>query len=166
MPLTLILYRFVFAALLSLVPASRRHALPGWDEDDAAYEARVAYIASAIANVARNRREAAAMVAAAVHESGLARDVYEGRCYRVGSWAARCDGGRAVGVYQLQGFDGRGLLAETREAHRRIVASWWRCRDLEPALRWSAYASGSCAQTGRAAEASREIDALMRKAER
>lgn len=78
----------------------------------------------------------------------------------------RCDGGRAVGPYQLQAYDGpREIVAETREAHRRIVASWWMCRSLDPALRWSAYASGSCAATGRAAEASREIDALMRRAE-
>lgn len=56
-------------------------------------------VAEAIAAVAKNRTEAAALIALAQHETALARYVLDGYCEQ-GPVGARCDGGRARGAWQ------------------------------------------------------------------
>lgn len=60
-------------------------------------------VAVAIAEVARNRTEAAALIALAKHETNLARYVLDGFCYQ-GPAGARCDGGRARGAWQVHSW--------------------------------------------------------------
>jgi hypothetical protein len=56
-------------------------------------------VAVAISAVAKNRTEAAALVALAYAETRLARYVLDGYCAQ-GPVGARCDGGRARGAWQ------------------------------------------------------------------
>lgn len=60
-------------------------------------------VAVAIAEVARNRTEAAALIALAKHETNLARYVLDGYCEQ-GPVGARCDGGRARGAWQVHSW--------------------------------------------------------------
>lgn len=60
-------------------------------------------VALAISAVAKNRTEAAALVALAQHETHLARYVLDGYCEQ-GPVGARCDGGRARGAWQVHSW--------------------------------------------------------------
>lgn len=57
-------------------------------------------VAEAIAEVSKNRTEAAALIALAKHETNLARYVLDGYCHQ-GPAGARCDGGMARGAWQV-----------------------------------------------------------------
>lgn len=162
------LVAYALAALLALAPPARRGAPPGWTETDDAYHARLASIAEDIGAAASTRMHVAALVGIAVHESAVQPDVDAGQCYRVGTWAARCDGGRAQSVWQLQDSDpARRLLYRTnrreaaKEALRRILSSLGQCRAHEPAVRLAAFASGTC---GRGQETARGLDRFVRRA--
>jgi len=87
----------ILAALLA-VPAYQHPSEQA--ETAEARRARLAAVADAIAAVARNRDEAAALVALGRHESGFARLVQEGRCDEMPA-GQRCDTGRARGTWQL-----------------------------------------------------------------
>lgn len=159
---------FALAALLALAPPARRSAPPGWTETEEAYRARLESVAADIAAVSTTRTHVGALVGVAVHESALAPDVDAGRCYRLGTWANRCDGGRAIGLWQLQDADPvkRALYRTSRrdaarEALRRILGSLGACRALEPRLRLASFASGTCS---RGWEAAQGLDAFVRRA--
>lgn len=158
---------YALAALLALAPPAQvRPAAPRWAETEDAIRARYASIAADIAAVSTSRLDVAALVGVAVHESALALDVDRGECER--THLGRCDGGRAVSIYQLQEADParRALLRAVRreattEALRRIRWSWHACQDLDSEFRLSAYAGGRCTSDGDAAVASRGLYAMI-----
>lgn len=77
-------------------------------------------VAVAIAEVSKNRTEAAALVALAKHETNLARYVLDGFCEQ-GPVGARCDGGRARGAWQVHSWC-RALFAGPENAPGRHLA--------------------------------------------
>ncbi len=129
-------------------------SLPTWHEDLALpLETRNDYlrpVAEAIAEVAKNRSEARALVTVALHESRFARAVIEGRCDEM-PLGARCDNGRARGPWQVHRWckaawenqDGslEALRGGARCALRYMRAGYRRCKSLN-----GAFAAG----TGRA----------------
>lgn len=156
------LLTYALAALLALAPPARARA----PEPEDVARARYADIAADIAAVSTTRLDVAALVGVAVHESALAPDVDRGECQ--GTRRGRCDGGRAVSLWQLQDGDPERREAfrthrreAAAEALRRIRSSWSMCRALDAPLRLSAYASGACRTDGRPAAASRELFAAI-----
>ena len=89
-------------------------------------------------------------LAQAIGESNLAKDADRGPCWRKAPYQARCDGGLAVGVLQVQlpqkhrdrGFADRPWLVSV--ALRGLRGSFGACRHLPVAERLALYASGSC----------------------
>lgn len=77
-------------------------------------------VARAIATVAKNKTEAAALVAVAYSESALARYVVDGECHQ-GPAGARCDGGLSRGVFQIRSWC-RALWAGPEGAATRHLA--------------------------------------------
>jgi hypothetical protein len=123
-------------------------ALPTWYQDAAEppeeRRALLYLVAESIAEAAGDDRQiAAALIAVGYHESRFARYVVEGRCMD-GPPGARCDNGRARGVFQLWQVacssayqHPAGSLASMR-AEARCAANLWRgargrCRDRHPA---------------------------------
>ena len=158
----------ILAALLALSPRPLPHPLPGWAETDEQHRARLASIAEDVAAVARTRVEAALLLGVARHESGYAPDTDQGAtCYRGKGYEKRCDGGRAVSLWQLQTGDAEAReryrtnrRAAAREALRRALGSRGACVPQGlPAL--ALYASGSCHHGHREARA---LDADVRRA--
>jgi hypothetical protein len=172
----------VLSALLTLSPLDGpRLAFPGFAESPWQRGVRYLAIARDVAQAAEAacgsrgetcaRAAAALLVAFGTHESGWAPDVESpGGCYRGPGHGARCDGGRAFGYWQTQGSTGErkvwaaDRVLAARVALHRAWRSWNACRKLEPALRWSAYAGGRC-EGAEAYQRSRELDALVRRAE-
>lgn len=159
----------IFAVLLALAPFARMRAAPGWEETPAAYSARLGSIADDIAAVARHRTEAAMLIGIAWHESGFHADVDAGDCYHAAT-TGRCDGGRAVSIYQMQDADpARRELLRTnrreaaREALRRGNASRRACAGNVAEERLAIYAGGVCHRLS-ARAAARGLDAAVRKA--
>ncbi len=156
----------VLAAMLVLSPPEKHRPPPGWEETTEEARARYGRIAADIAAVARTRVEAAMLVGVAWHESGFSRDVDEGPCFQGKGFKGRCDGGRALGLWQLQATapELRGdRRAQAREALRRLLHSRKACSTNEPPEQLAAYSGGTC--TGKAARASaRGLDAAIRKA--
>lgn len=146
---------WILALLLHVAPPERLAALPqlpGWAETSAAKRARYEAIAADIASAVymtpeqHQRQAAALLVAIASHESGFAPDVDAGRCYRGPGWRSRCDGGRAVSLWQLQG---RPELAGDRAGAARAALSLATrsiraCSSKGPDAGLRLYASGSC----------------------
>jgi len=140
----------ILAALLALAPHDRQRPPPGWQETRDAYEARLGSIAGDIAAAAEGSRERAVkLIGVAWHESGFAADVDAGRC--ANESAGRCDGGRAVSLWQLQDRDRerrevyRGNRREAaREALRRIERSERACAANGPMEALAIYAGGTC----------------------
>lgn len=156
------------AALTGLSPHPSAHPLPGWEETPEAHRGRLESIAADVGAVARTPVEVAVLVGIAWHESGFAPDVDAGRCYRERSWSRRCDGGRAVSLWQLQDADPerRELWRSSRraaagEALRRAVRSIRACGATGPSL--AMYAGGAC---HRGHAAALELDASIRRARR
>jgi hypothetical protein len=156
----------ILSALLTLSPRPSAFLPPGWAETPAEHRARLTSIAADVAAVARTQTEAAILLGIAYHESGFAPDVDAGRCYRGRGWERRCDGGRAVSLWQLQEGDAekREAMRTSRraaavEALRRAAGSMKACRGQGPAL--ALYAGGACHRGHRAA---RELDASIRRA--
>jgi hypothetical protein len=153
---------WVLSLLTVLAPPARMAALPsypGWHETAEQWTQREQAIAADVAAVAGSREEAALLVAVAWHESALAADVDRGPCYQ-GRAHQRCDGGRAVSIWQLQGADAdRAIWQASRraaalEARRRLRLSARACVPRYGALgALRAYASGTC-RAGKEASAS------------
>lgn len=162
------LIAYALALLSALVPYARAPRIPTWTETPEAYAVRLVSIAADIGAVSRTRRDVAALVGVARHESGFAADVDAGQCYRGPGWETRCDGGRAVSIWQMQDASGehRALYrfdrrAAAREALRRINGSLVTCAHNEPRERLAAFASGTCAHGHATA---RGLDAAVRRA--
>lgn len=107
----------VLAVLLSLPQYyGDRHADPTLED-----RARLLRpVAEAIAEVSRNRTEAAALIALMKHETNGARYVLDGHCEQ-GPVGARCDGGRARGAWQVHSWC-RALFAGPENAPGRHLA--------------------------------------------
>jgi hypothetical protein len=156
---------WVLLAALHFAPIETRPRFEGFEETQEEAFGRYLGISADIAAAAEEhagtdaekRRRAALLLAVAVGESGLSRDVDEGPCYRRGGWKARCDSGtshtlwqmkaamvdgRAVHARELRGFDKRPQAA--RAALRALSGSLGACRQLEARDRLSMYGSGSC----------------------
>lgn len=160
----------ILAALLALAPHPPAHPLPGWTETETAYRARLASIADDVAAVARTRTEAAILLGIADHEAHFAADVDAGNCYRGRGWERRCDGGRAVSIWQLQDADPErretyrtNRRAAATEALRRALASVRGCATNAPTERLARYAGGRC-DGSLARVRARELDASVRRA--
>lgn len=118
-------------------------------------------------------RTAALLLSIAYHESGFAKDVDVGPCYRGKSGkSSRCDSGMSACLMQLHIGDGKtaegwtqaDLFADRTKCFaaglRLVRGSFGACRALPLRHRLAAYASGSCAHGHAASEA------LMDMAER
>ena len=172
----------VLAALLSLSPIDGpRLAYPGFAETPWERGVRYLSIASDIATAAEGacgtrgevceHNAAALLIGLAWHESGFAPDVDAGRCYRGRDGRGpRCDGGRAVSLWQLQGSaEERALWGGDRvQAARAALRRAWRsmnaCRGkVAPDETLAVYASGRCDnETGKTR--ARELAASVRRA--
>ncbi len=104
-------------------------------------------------------RTAALLLAIAYHESGFARDVDEGPCYRgKHGTSKRCDSGVSACLMQIhlgkgttpEGWTQSDLFEDRRKCFsaglRLIRKSFLACRALPMKHRLNAYASGSCAR--------------------
>jgi hypothetical protein len=180
---------WLVALITTLAPldrASPDREFPGWTETSDERLARYGSIAAdlstfvldpetkpAFGGDAGRARTAALLLAIAYHESGFAKDVDLGPCYRgPRGRSSRCDSGMSACVLQIhlgngktpEGWTQADLFADRRKCFaaglRLVRASLGACRHLPLRDRLSAYASGSCAH---GAEASR---ALMDLAER
>lgn len=124
---------WLLSLMLALVPPGK---VPARESAEAGF-ARYQDIAADIASVTNDRRTAALLVAIAVHESGLRLDVDTG--------ATLGDGGRARGLWQLQGVAPELSRAEqARTALARVQRSFRACGAGRYGL--AAYASGSCSR--------------------
>ena len=156
---------WVLLAALHFAPIETRPQFPGHEETREEAFSRYVSIAADIAAAAEERggsegeqrRHAALLLAVAVGESGLSRDVDEGRCYRAGGWRKRCDAGTSWTLWQMKtgilqgqlvrgqalaGFDRRRDAA--RAALRALLGSLGACAQLEAPDRLSVYGAGRC----------------------
>lgn len=161
-------------ALMSTFAPPERAAIerpfPGWQESVEDRRARYEAIASAVRNVAYDPEEkpvfggphgrartAALLLAIAWHESGYARDVDLGPCWRGRSNdSSRCDFGRAHCLLQVHARDGKTregwtpaeLVADREKCFRAglhlVQSSFAACRANPAKHRLCAYASGRC----------------------
>ena len=157
---------WLLALALQFAPPSQALRFPGYDETADAARLRYINIAEDIAAVVQahealpglTRSESAAFVLAmSIGETALALDADKGPCFQgrhIGrNYAARCDGGRAVGVLQVQLRAGR---AEHFGDRRKLLTaglkalrgSLWACWRLPAQERLAAYGSGSCDNDG------------------
>lgn len=168
------LVTWLLAAMLAFAPPAKAKRFPGWEETEGEARARYLALAQAIeaAALASNgsgysdKAEAALLLALALEESDLARDVDVGPCYRAGGWKARCDGGTSFSVWQLKAYrksDGTRVTGAMIQADRVLAAkkalalalgSMGQCKKLPEADRLSAYVKGTC-QEGHAGSAKR-----------
>lgn len=160
----------VLAAMLSL-PQFIGDRSDSDDERDALYQP----IAYEISMVARTPSEGALLVAVAFHESGFARYVIEGRC-KDGPVGARCDNGKARGIFQLHAAtcpaayaeragSRSSLSAETACALRLLRWGGQQCRShsLTPTLgAIGVYAGQGCHWSGAEKRVRTEV-ALLQK---
>lgn len=171
---------WILSLLTLLAPPERLAALPqlpGWEETAEQKLTRYESIAADLYAVTyapearlpyRGKRGRAAstalLVAVAFMESGFARDVDRGPCYRGGSFRTRCDGGLSAGLWQarlgagetLESIHGVGGLTQAdlfgdrkkaaAVAMHMIVRSFKACRLLGPEALLNVYASGSCSR--------------------
>lgn len=176
-----VLAAWALRVLLTLSPLTApREALPGWAETPWERGVRYVAIASDVAAAADEacgsrgegcrRWAVAVLLGVAWHESGFAADVDAGRCYRGRDGKGpRCDGGRAWGLWQMQGSGDEGKAwardrrAGAREALRRIGRSLRACRRLPREEALSAYAGGRC-EGAEAARRARELHAAVTRA--
>lgn len=153
----------VFAWLCHSVPPDRvRTVRPEAAETIDARRERYHAIADDIAAAvladpeADQRKAAALLVAIAVHESALAKDVDAPDCHVALIRRGGCDGGRARSLWQLQGVrpaDRREAAALALKAARRSLGA---CRALSVDARLAVYAAGVCTSSAGQAQ-SREM---------
>lgn len=124
---------WLVALMVALSPPGR---VPERETTAAALE-RYEAIAEDIATVTRQPRTAGLLVAIAVHESGLRLDIDQG--------LTRGDGGRAIGIFQLQNISPD--LSRRQQAGialARVERSFRACSENPERFRLAAYASGRC----------------------
>lgn len=129
-------------------------AFPGWQETAAERLARYQGIAKAAVTVGKSWPRIATILAVSFHESGWARDVDLGPCYRgKDGKGSRCDSGRAACMMQVRTDVHRqwksGDLFVSREACFKagleiIERSQRACLKLGPSYRFDVYAGGWC----------------------
>jgi len=166
----LAVYCMTLLVTLSPPDPAKHRPPPGWHETLEQRVERYQGIAADVAAVARTRVEAAVLLGVAWHESGFARDVDLGPCYQGPGFKGRCDGGRAVGMWQIQeaNREKRDLWRQNRreaarEAWRRILMSRASCAKNVPDEVLALYASGNCSSRhGRVA--ARSLDHAIRRA--
>lgn len=164
---------WVLALMTTFAPPERaatERGFPGWQETVEERRERYVGIATAVRNVAWDPKEkpifggergrartAALLLAIAWHESGFARDVDLGPCYRGrANDGARCDYGRAHCLLQVHARDGKTeegwtpaeLVADREKCFRAgmhlVLRSFAACRKNPPKHRLAAFASGRC----------------------
>jgi len=164
---------WLVATMVAFAPlerASVERGMPGWAETKEQREERYVGIAKAVAEVASDpdekpvfggpsgrSRTAALLLAIAFHESGFARDVDLGPCYRGRqSDGARCDYGRAACIMQIHTQDGRTIDGYTKEelfqdrvkcirsGLHLVQKSFASCKKNPAKHRLAAFASGRC----------------------
>lgn len=155
-------------AMISLVPPSRTVAMPGYEETEAERVARYGAIAADVAAVALDENErplpgrtrertAAQLVGISIAESGFAKDVDIGPCYRgSGSTNDRCGRGASVCILQInvgagktaEGWTRAELVADRRKCLRAGLhlarRSFGACTAFGAGHELDAYASGKC----------------------
>lgn len=156
---------WILSLIVYLAPPAKLAALPqlpGWEETEGQKLTRYASIAEDVDAVVLERaprrpeKAAALLVALAYMEGGFARDVDLGPCYRPLPSSPRCDGGRAVSLWQVrvgggeteEGWTMADLQADRRRAAavalRLAKRSIRQCVAYGPDAGLRAYASGSC----------------------
>ena len=123
---------WLFSLLLLVVPPGQ---VPAREDYDAGVR-RYALIADDLAEVTHDPRAAALLVVIAVHEAGLRADVDDLRVLG--------DGGRACGLFQLQGVRCADVsrAGQARIALARVQQSFRACSGNPERFRLAAYASG------------------------
>lgn len=154
---------WVLAAALYFAPLETRPKFAGHEETREEALERYRQISEDIAFAAEETKEpndkqqAAWLLAVAIGESGLSRDVDFGPCYRKGGYKSRCDGGTSFTIWQMKHGSVDGKLYRGRElqkdrrlaaraALRAIRGSFSMCRKLPIEDRLSAYGAGRCTE--------------------
>lgn len=132
-------------------------AYPGWEETAEERLERYKGIADAAVKVGKTKGRVATLLAISFHESGWARDVDLGPCYRgVDGKSVRCDGGRAACMMQVRTdahpqWKAEDLFASREECFRVgqiiIDRSERACRRHGPDYAFDVYAGGQCGVT-------------------
>lgn len=155
---------WIFALLVSHIPLAAADRAPYPEAVETRDERRARYesIAEDIAAVAPDRESASLLIAIAVHESGLARDVDLGPCAPARVKKGGCGGGRAMSMWQIEGLKCWPTRREAAAlALRKARGSQQQCRHLPYQERLAIYARGRCSSAeGR--RLSREIMTLVR----
>lgn len=143
--------------------------LPGWEETAEQKQERYEAIASDLYQVVydpavqplfrgpKGRAQTAVLVlGVAHHESGFAKDVDIGPCYRKGSHSMRCDGGQSACVMQMrigagttrEGWTQEDLFADRKKCFtagiNHMRRSFRACSFAPQELWLTAYAGGTC----------------------
>lgn len=136
-------------------------------------------VAEAIAKATDNKIEQAALMALAYEESKMALFVVGGRCLE-GPAGARCDNGKARGVWQLwkvacpsayeyPAGSYQSTVAEAKCAIRLLRGGKHRCKGMNPAGDWagafSAYAGGASCQRPKSAGRQKMMWLMLHKLE-
>lgn len=153
---------WLLALMLQFAPPGKAVEMPGFEETVEQRTARYQSIAEDIYTVVdrsqvhmlTRQQNAGLLLAVALGESELAKDTDVGPCFHGTfngiNYAHRCDGGKAVGIMQVQMptqdaplyfGDRKRLLAK---ALRGIAGSFGACRDLPFDERLAAYGAGKC----------------------
>ncbi len=153
------LYVYVVLALLRFAPIERLPAFPGHEETQREALARYGAIAEAIVAVcetkARPHSCAALLVAIGKGESHFARDADIGPCHRGKGYRARCGGGKAASVWQVESdFAPAEIFADRQLAASLVYLGAHTC-SRNPAPDALAGLSGTCKPTGKHLEATR-----------
>jgi len=161
---------WILALMLHLSPADRWTASPGHDESREARLARYTSIAADIdATLEKGDRiqrtaqqDAALLVAVTFMESGFAKDVDVGPCYRPSADSKRCDSGLAACIAQIRvgpgltslhthgiaGLSQDDLFRQRKKclqiARFMLRRSFRACTKDGPDARMDVYASGKC----------------------
>lgn len=176
--MTNVVVTWIVSMMVFLAPPEKLAAvpqLPGWHETADQKLARYHEIAQALYDVTYDEKKdplymgpkarantTATLLAIAFMESGFARDVDLGPCYRGRGFAARCDGGNSAGMMQFKLGEGttagpiHGIEGKTQKdifADRRLMfgiglhmvrRSMKACRKYGEDWGLNVYASGTC----------------------
>ena len=166
---------WLLALMVAFAPPERAEKVdpfPGWEETTEERRERYADIGRDLYAFAYHpdtkpvfggkkgrARTAALLLAIAYHESGFAKDVDKGPCYRGKNGdSARCDSGLSACLMQIhlgkgttpEGWTQKDLFDDRKKCFgaglRLIRKSFSACRSLPLKHRLNAYASGSCAK--------------------
>lgn len=161
--LVAVLFVWVLGVFSTLALAQAKPAIPvhrtDRDEPEAAWLERWNTFRDSVTRATKDPTERAFLVVTAREESGLARFVWYDwpKCRTKGSkW---CDGGRAFGIYQLQGTRRDLTLDEqTARALDRYRKGLGSCKTLEGAI--AQYATGRSCEWPKAAARAASVRAI------